>query len=207
MSNINVRQFVEKMGSDSLEVVGGKFEGGYRLQQIVDEIVPCIEYLVSLKRKWKNFLEIGSAAGGSAYLFHHYFNFEKMVLIDDNGYLTKTNRLDLRTKNLKGLPYVEIIGNSRAPIIYEQFAHLDLTFDFMIIDGDHRPIYIDRDVELYSPFLNDGGYLMLHDTMACPGVEAIFIRMKGNKEYSLINEYISTEHHKPCGIGLFRKEN
>jgi len=203
---MSIREFVENMGSDNLEVVGGKFEGGYRLQQIVDEIVPCVEYLVSLNRKWRNFLEIGSAAGGSAYLFQHYLKFENMVLIDNNQYLNKIKQPDLRTKNLKGLSYIEIIGNSRSPAVCGKFLKLNMTFDFMIIDGDHRLAQVNRDVEIYSPFLENGGYLMVHDIVACPGVKAIFMQMCNNKEYSLIKEYISTEHPRPCGIGLFKKK-
>ena len=82
----------------------------------------------------------------------------------------------------------------------------NMSFDFMLIDGDHRPGHIDRDVAMYSPFVTKGGYLILHDTVACRGVKAVFGRMKDHKDYTFISEFVTVKHHRPCGIGVFRKE-
>ncbi len=199
--------FVHSLGSDKLSSLGGTYEGGKRLQQIPDEIAPCIADLVGLNclRQLKNFLEIGSAAGGTAFLFNHYFQFENIVLIDDNIYLKKIKQPELRHENLKGMKYIEIIGNSRAVDTLEKFRALKMTFDFMIIDGDHRPTHIDRDVILYTPFLNPKGYLMLHDTVEARGVKAVFNRLKEDEKYIFINEYVSKTQKRPCGIGIFQR--
>ena len=72
---------IEKLGSDNLQVFGGTFEGGIHLQQIPDEIAPCLN---DIETDVKNILEIGSAAGGMAWLFNHVFNPDNIVIIDDN---------------------------------------------------------------------------------------------------------------------------
>jgi len=80
-----IKNIIEDFGSDSLKVVGGKFEGGIHLQQIPDEIAPCIFDLLELEKKGnpiKNFLEIGSASGGNAFIINYFFEFKKKVLID-----------------------------------------------------------------------------------------------------------------------------
>ncbi len=202
---ILIELFVLSLGSDKLSLLGGAYEGGKRLQQVVDEIVPCITYLMKRGAKLTNFLEIGSAAGGTAYLFNHYFQFENMVLIDDNIYLKKIRQPELRHKNLEGIKYTEIIGNSSSVEVHLKLKELKITFDLMIIDGDHRYVGVRADADIYLPYLNRGGYLMLHDTVVERGVRAVFNQLKENKDFVFINEYISKTHHTPCGIGIFQR--
>ena len=84
-----IESVVRSFGSDSLKVVGGDFEGGIHLQQVPDEISHCISDLLKLQNQKtikgiKSFLEIGSAAGGNAFIFNHWFDIERTVIIDDN---------------------------------------------------------------------------------------------------------------------------
>ena len=104
-----IRDIIDSLGSDSLETVGGKYEGGIYLQQIPDEIAPCIHYLLQ-EGKFINFLEIGSASGGNVYLFNLFFKFSSIVIIDDNHH----QRHSLRKKVLKAASYREFIGNSHS---------------------------------------------------------------------------------------------
>lgn len=37
------------------------------------------------------------------------------------------------------------------------------TFDFLFIDGDHRPLGVQQDIEMYFPLVNPGGLVAFHD--------------------------------------------
>jgi len=200
-----IELFILSLGSDKLSLLGGAYEGGMRLQQVVDEITPCIFDLLYLDIQFNNFLEIGSAGGGTAFLFNYYFQFKNIVLIDDNIYLEKIKQPKLRHKNLEGIKYTEIIGNSRSEEVVEKVKALNISFDLMIIDGDHRYSGVRRDADIYLPLLNKNGYVIFHDTVACRGVKEVFHQMKNNEEFTFINEYISETWHRPCGIGVFQK--
>ena len=62
-----ILNFVLNAGSNHLWVFGGKFQGGYELQQDPDEITA---FLMDYQGKEiENFIEIGVAAGGNTRIF------------------------------------------------------------------------------------------------------------------------------------------
>ena len=65
-----IERAVVAAGSDSLGVFGGEREGGARVQQIPDEFARFVMAVLD-GPPVKRYLEIGSAAGGTAYLVHH----------------------------------------------------------------------------------------------------------------------------------------
>jgi len=123
------------------------------------------------KKKPKYILEIGTAYGGTLFLFTRLAS-ENAVIIS----------IDLPGGNFGG-------GYSKARIpLYQKFAldnqqihlirkdsHKEETLeeikkilngnkiDFMFIDGDHTYQGIKRDFELYSPILKENGIIALHD--------------------------------------------
>ena len=66
-SREEILDIVLNAGSDSLEVFGGKFKGGYELQQCPGEISDFLLEYQNLEIE--NFLEIGVAAGGHTRIF------------------------------------------------------------------------------------------------------------------------------------------
>lgn len=201
----SITTFVESLGSDKTSLLSGVYEGGFRLQQVPEEIAPCLLDLINRKKKFKSYLEIGSAAGGTAFLFNHFFEFERMVLIDDNTYLKRTRQLELRKKILNGISYTEIIGDSKSQEVIDKIKVMNETFDIMLIDGDHTYNGVKADVTLYLKYLSKGGYLILHDIVACSGVGKVFEELKHNDELTFVKKYISVVHKKPCGIAIFKK--
>lgn len=188
-------QDVKKMGSDNLSVFGGTFEGGINLQQIPDEIVPCLNVINS---KIKNILEIGSAAGGMAWLFNHVFEPDNIIIIDDNTHPKHVLRKSI-LKDLKNI--TEIIGESSK--VVTSVKALKMEFDIILIDGGHSYKEVASDVKDYMPFLNDNGYLLLHDVKIFDYIEIIFEELK--KDFQWSKKYISETHTNPCGIGVLRK--
>lgn len=207
--NVNeIKNIIEDFGSDSLKVVGGKFEGGIHLQQIPDEIAPCIFDLLELEKKGnpiKNFLEIGSASGGNAFIFNYFFDLKRIVLIDDN----KHRKYKLRKSVLKNVNHEIFIGDSHSQIAGWFIESLGIDFDVLFIDGDHSYEGVKKDEQMYAKFVNQKGFIIFHDTIACSGIHKFIneIDQNPNKDYRLIGEYKSREHSKPCGIRLYQTFN
>lgn len=192
-----IEEFIAKMGSDSLEVFGGTFEGGIHIQQIPDELAPCIEAIQKLGEV-KSYLEIGVAAGGTTYVFNHYFHPE-ITLVDDN----KHHKAKLRNAILDGIKRRELIGKSDGEDVLK--AAREQTYDVIVIDGDHTYSAVKIDTENYLPLLNKDGFLIYHDSVMKEwGVHRIVKELKKNKDLKFIGEYVSKKH-SPLGIAMFRR--
>ncbi|TET75585.1 MAG: class I SAM-dependent methyltransferase [Candidatus Heimdallarchaeota archaeon] len=204
---------INDLGVDHLPTFGGKYEGGIHLQQIADEIAPCIYDLMKVNSKFKNFLEIGSAAGGNTYLFNHFFNFENITIIDDNRH----KKHGLRKEILKDIKYREFIGDSHSQQAVRFLENLELNYDIIFIDGDHSYEGVGQDFQTYRKFLNYKGFIILHDTYFCKGIkcfaneleELSFLSFTLNPKYNdrqpieFFGKYISKEKRK-LGIMVFR---
>ena len=197
----SIERFILDAGSDDTPTFGG-IEGGVQCQQIADELAPCIMAILESGEPVKSYLEVGSAAGGSAFIMNHYFHPEKIVLVDDNQHW----KAHLRPYILRDIPHEEIIGNSHDKSTAGQVRNLEMLFDIILIDGDHIYEGVKADVETYGELLRPGGLLIFHDSqIGFPyGCAKVFQDIKKDKRWKLISEYVS-EKMKPCGIGLFRR--
>ncbi|OPY78289.1 MAG: hypothetical protein A4E65_02312 [Syntrophorhabdus sp. PtaU1.Bin153] len=197
-----IEQFILDAGSDSLAVFGGAYEGGAHIQQVPDEIARCILALLESGESIKSYLEIGVAAGGTTFVLNHFFGFEKIVLIDDNGH----PKHRLRGQILKDVQREEIIGNSHMILPDILTPRMD-RFDLIVIDGDHSYKGVKADFEHCLPMLNKGGFLVFHDTAhrlwGCDVPEFVG-QLESDERVELVGEYISTKR-MPCGLALFRK--
>lgn len=203
MNNITVsdiEQFVNEAGSDNVSVFGGKFEGGAHIQQVPDEIAPCIHAILESGKEIRSYLEIGVAAGGTTYLFNHFFHPRKMVLVDDN----KHCKASLRSTILGGIGSVRgVIGNPQDAGVIREAAG---KYDLIIIDGDHSYEGVNADLKNYLPMLSGGGFLILHDS-ACPdwGVMQVTRELMESGDMEFVGEYLSKTRSTPLGVALFRK--
>lgn len=202
MTKQDIITIVEGFGSDSLAVFGGKFEGGKHILQIPDEIAGCLYDIMKDKPSIKNWMEIGVAAGGNTYLFNYFFNFENLVLLDDNQHEKQHLRAEVigDIKNIK-----QFIGNSHSAEAIEFVNSLNLKFDMIFIDGDHSNEGVKLDTDNFSPFLSINGYLMYHDTVLLPGPSAVVASLHTNPNYYHVGTYSSTIHIRPCGVSCFKK--
>ncbi len=197
-----IEQFILDAGSDNLGVFGGIYEGGIHCQQIPDEIAPCILTILESGESIKSYLEIGVAAGGSTFLFNHFFHPEKIVLIDNN----KHPKAGLRAEVLKGIDYQEIIGCSDAEESIKAISNLNTMFDVILIDGEHHYQGVKLDTVLYLPFLRKGGFLILHDSVwPLGGIMRVVRELKIDPEMEFIDEFVTKKHSFKCGIALFRR--
>jgi len=197
-------QEVELMGSDSQLVFGGTYEGGYHLQQVPDEIVPCINDIIKSEVKIKHFLEVGSAAGGSTYLFNHAFNLESIVIIDDNKHPKHIHRAGM-IKKIK-CPVAEFIGNSLSKEAVDFVGSLKKKFDIMLLDASHNYADVELDIRNYGQFLNKDGFMLIHDIDIFKHVGIVVRKIGESKDYKNMKTYISKTHPVPCGIGMLQKK-
>jgi len=213
MYNITAEQiqsFIEALGSDSLKVVGGKFEGGIHLQQIPDELAPCLYDLRRLEdekvtKGIRTYLEIGSAAGGSAFIFNYFFDLQRLTLIDDNRH----PKHNLRKDTLRWADYREFIGDSHSDEAAKFVENQGIGYDILFIDGDHSYEGVKQDIKLYHKFVNYQGFVIFHDTVACKGIRDYMVDIREDIDLDLhfINSYVSKTHPKPCGITMFQSFN
>jgi len=196
-----IEKFVLGVGQEDAAIFGGSFTGGVHLQQSPDEIVPCLAELLKHKAEIKNYLEIGSAGGGSCFVFNHFFHFEKIILIDNNGWGVQ----GLRGETMKGIYHQELIGRSDDEVVFGSVAKMGIMFDLILLDSDHSYQNVRVETGLYLPFLRQGGFLFIHDTVYASGGSGRVMReLSEGKEMKLIAEYVSEKGPK-FGIGLLGK--
>ena len=169
--------------------------GRIRLIQGTEEMAQSIHYLRSGDKTINSYLEIGSAAGGTAYVFNKFFDIDTTVLIDDNCHATAGYRHDI----LIDIDYIEFIGNSQSKEAVAFVRNLDRMFDVVFIDGDHTYEGASADVVNYSPFVSPGGYLIMHDTVSAPGVKRVFEGVKNAGCFSVVEFYTGW-----CGTGIIK---
>lgn len=201
--NEELKNEILNLGSDNITVFGGKYEGGIHLQQNIVEITGLIEFLFSLNKKFESFLEVGSAAGGNTFILNKYFNFDNVVIIDNNEH----SKHHLRSEILKDVKRVEYIGDSQSKESNEWIKKLNIKFDLIFIDADHSYEGVKNDTYNYIEFLKNGGYLIFHDTYYCSGIVKWCEEIKnGGMENLQHLIFLKDEDNKwPKGISVFQK--
>lgn len=194
-----IERAVLAAGSDHLGTFGGDREGGACVQQVPDEFARFVA-LVLQGPPVGAYLEIGSAAGGTAYIVHHLLRPRRMVLVDDNGH----GRHAERDRVLQGIERTEIIGRSQDPEIIAQVAQR-APFDLVFIDGDHSYSGCRADADNYLPMLTRGALLAFHDSaIADWGVCRVVDELKRDQRLAFVHE-IRSERQRPLGIAVFRR--
>lgn len=199
-----IEYFVEESGTDNLAVFGGKFVGGVHIQQIPDEIAPCIKYILDVRGVGGNYLEIGAAAGGMVYLANHFLKPDNIVLIDDNRHPKWVYRAEI----LKDIPRKEIIGSSLSPVVMKELSESGFKFDVVLLDGNHTYDGVRSDFFLVKQHINPGGFIIIHDSdcVDCLGVKKAIesILSESDPSIHLIDEYKTRKHKHQCGVVLFQ---
>jgi predicted O-methyltransferase YrrM len=198
MTPQEIHRLVLEIGSDRVGVFGGKYTGGVNLQQVPEEITQCLHYL-NIATKIENYLEIGAASGGLTYLINKIFHPEIIVVVDNNSHTKSKYRANI----LKDVNHLQIIGDSQSKEVVGTIQGLPYKYDLVVIDADHRYEGTKKDVDNYKSLSRD--FILLHDTVCCKGVKKVFEEFKEDEEFDFMDEFVSTTHHYPCGLGLFRR--
>ena len=177
------------------------------------EILQLLEILA--REPAKRVLEIGTAGGGTFFLFAHVAAPEAFLISADlpqgmfgGGYPLWRCQL-IRSFARPGQRIELLRTDSHAPAslarIKEMLAGQPL--DFLFIDGDHRYEGVKADFEMYSPLVRPGGWIAFHDIVPGPADEAggVSVFWQELKTRYPVQEFVQDWKQQGYGIGLLRK--
>jgi len=169
MKKEDILEYVLNTGSNSIEVFGGRYNGGYELQQCPHEIT---EFLFKYQKKEiENFLEIGVAAGGNTRIFCDFLKVHNVFTIDldEHPSIDGESNPKAREKNFSQLKnsgtLKSFYGDSHSVEADQWLRDTQVSFDMAFIDGDHTEIGIHKDTLLVLPYLKNYAYVIYHDTL------------------------------------------
>jgi len=178
--------------------------------QVREEILELLRILAKVKPKIV--IEIGTASGGSLFLFSHVASEDATIIsVDLPGGLgypkwriplykafgsvnQKIHLIKANSHNQETLNEVKSILNGRK-------------VDFFFIDGDHSYKGVKKDFEMYSPLVKEGGIIAFHDiVIGTPetGCEVSKFWQEIKRRYDYI-EIIKDQDQEWGGIGIFKK--
>jgi hypothetical protein len=150
-------------GSDDLGYFGGRYVGGYFLQQIPTEMAMLLVWLAHHVDGHPRLLEVGSASGGMARMLDDVIGCQSIHVVDDNKHRRAPSRPGI-------LPTaVEFIGDSHSPEA-AAFVRDRGPFDLAIVDAGHEYDDVAADTRMAYDSIAPGGLLIFHDFVACEGV-------------------------------------
>ncbi len=167
MTEAEIIQYIHDAGTGT-GGFGGTWIGGYHAEQIPEELGPMIAYLLEQPQVFRNYLEIGAAAGGTAHLMSDLIGFERLHIIDDNGLPKHVHR----KANVPDA--VEWIGNSQSEECRQAVDAWGVKFDLILIDAGHSYEAVKADTFLGIGTAADHCFFVFHDELSvlCPGVKA-----------------------------------
>jgi cephalosporin hydroxylase len=173
-----------------------------------------LELLKILKKEEPKFiLEIGTAFGGTLFLFTRIASNDAQIISIDlpggnfgGGYI-KTRMKLYNEFGMNNQKIFLIRKNSHKKETFEEVKEIlsDSKLDFLFIDGDHTYEGIKRDFELYSPLVKKGGLIVLHDIVKCEikGCDVSIFWDEIKSKYKII-EIIEDKNQNWAGLGLIK---
>jgi cephalosporin hydroxylase len=189
---------------------------GVSAMQVRQEIVALAEEIRA--RRPQTVLEIGTAKGGTLFLFSRLAAPTAQLMSVDlpfgrfgGGYPSYKAAL-YRSFALPGQTIHLIRADSHAPQTFDQVKSLlnGQTVDFLFIDGDHSLQGVRKDFELFSQFLTDRGLIAFHDIVPGPpdavgGVPVFWQELKkADGFHAETVELVSDWQQGGLGIGVLR---
>jgi hypothetical protein len=163
-------------GSDD-EIFGGRFIGGFHLQQRPEELAPFLHHFKNLKvdTLW----EVGTAAGGLARVLKDFYKIKNVVVVDDGAH----PKAWLRDSVLGEC--VAFSGNSHTSAC-EEFLSAQPLPELVVIDGDHSYVGVRMDCELVLGLVPKDTLIVLHDWVCCQGVKNMFRDLRCDSRVELL---------------------
>lgn len=211
----NVKKFNTNFTPESLIDFVFKFgEGLLNPLQVRSEIIKLIQILK--KEKPKIILEIGTANGGTLFLFSRIADEDAIIIsIDLPGGRYGGGYPEWRVSLYESF----CLSNQRMYLIRAN-SHEEATlnkvknflngkkFDFIFIDGDHTYQGVKKDFEMYNPLTKEKALIAFHDIVIHPvelnvGVNQFWNEIKQRYEYV---EIVENWDQRLGGIGILKKE-
>ena len=211
----NVKKFDINFTTESLiDFVFNYGEGLLNPLQVRSEILKLIQ--IVKKQKPKVILEIGTANGGTIFLFSRIADKDAIIIsIDLPGGRYGGGYPEWRSSLYKSF----CLSNQRMYLIransHEEFTLNKIKdilngakLDFIFIDGDHTYAGVKKDFETYKSLTKEKALIAFHDIVIHPvelnvGVNQFWNEIKQKYEYI---EIVENWDQKRCGIGILKKK-
>ena len=209
-----LNNLIEKINnvSDAVEFAYSFQYFGFSIKtgQVKYEIFKLLEVLKDLNPK--TILEIGTAGGGSLFLFTSISDPKATIISVDlpggsfgGGYAKW--KIPIYQSFAKKKQKIHLVrANSHHPKTLELVKNIldERMIDFLFIDGDHSYKGVKRDFEMYSRLVRKGGIIAFHDIIKLPlwtmcEVSRLWSEIRENYEFLEIIEDINQGW---AGIGL-----
>jgi cephalosporin hydroxylase len=179
--------------------------GIFFIQQSRYEIYNLLQVLVH--HRPKILLEIGSANGGTLFLFCYIASEDAtLISLDMDNVLWK--KLFFKYFSRGKQKIVVIKGDSHDSKIFNEIKKIlrNCKIDFLFHDADHSYEGVKKDFEMYSPMVRKGGIIAFHDivtsSVICPhgwDVSKFWNEIKNRYNYI---EIIENKNQIAGGIGI-----
>jgi len=178
--------------------------------QLRDEI-KILTNLVEKERP-QSVLEIGTAKGGSFYIWsRHLDSVDRLISLDlpggrfGGGYDEQKTEIFREFSPSKKMDFVR--ADSHQSSTYNKVSDLvDGGIDFLFIDGDHTYEGVKQDFEMYGELVSEGGIIALHDIATHPNDEEVVKRRRQNVEDIEERHLLWGEGHPDCNVDQFWTE-
>jgi predicted O-methyltransferase YrrM len=200
---VTLRDLVRNAGTDNLAHFGNGYtvEGGLFLQQNPDEFAAlCL--LLQRQGRIRNYMEIGSASGGTCRFLFEQVGFDHVFCLDDGQH----PRARWQDENLAQVRNAKrFLGDSHSVEARRFLAdNVHGTLDVAFIDGDHSYEGVWADIRLAMSFSRPGTLFVLHDTVACEGVERAWLESIQRGLLTGLAEYIGDDKALGIAVGVVR---
>jgi predicted O-methyltransferase YrrM len=187
-----------------------RFGGLIRPAQIRSEITDLAAIVKDLKPK--TVMEIGTANGGSLFLFSRLADPNATIVSVDlpggrfgGGYPAWKIKL-YQAFHLSGQKMDLLRVDSHSSETLEKVKNIfhGVPVDFLFIDGDHTYQGVKKDFELYSPLVRKGGVIAFHDIVIHPrGIDCDVDKLWNEIKKSDSRELIGSPNQNWAGIGVY----
>ncbi|GAB4128599.1 MAG: hypothetical protein OHK0045_03040 [Raineya sp.] len=190
-----------------------KWERFFWIKQVRSEILALAKLVEEKKPKF--LLEIGTANGGSLFLFAKLAHPEALIISVDlpqgryGGGYPKYKEYFYKSFALKQQKVFLYRADSHAASTLQEIQKIlnQEKLDFLFIDGDHTFEGVKTDFEMYAPLVKEGGVIAFHDIAKHPegwevGVDKYWNEIKSNYTHK---EFIDNANQGWAGIGVLIK--
>lgn len=164
------------------------------------------------KEQPQSVLEIGTAKGGSFYIWsRHLDSVNRLISLDlpggrfGGGYDEQKTEIFKGFSPSKNMDFVR--ADSHQSSTYDEVSdRVDGGIDFLFIDGDHTYDGVKQDFEMYSELVSEGGIIALHDIVTHPNNEDVVKRRRQSVEDIEERHLLWGESHPHCNVDQFWTE-
>lgn len=182
-----IKEHVLSVGSKQVSIFGGRWEGGYCIQQDPDEIA---NLLYDLKdKKVEEYLEIGCADGGVTRLICDVLNVNNVTTLD-LGWADMNWPLNYRTNlastNCRGKINI-FRGDSRSQQADDFLS--GKKYDLIFVDADHSYECAWSDTQLAKRHAAPGALIFYHDHVFIDDIKRLCEDLKKDPDLKFIKSY------------------